>query len=376
MKDSITYEHFDMIAAPVFVLEVSAEGQPVYAAMNSYARKQAGRPLSDYLGRTALEVYPMSYGRSAYDHHCDVLKSGEDRTYELDLPINGKVAAIRTTLRTEKDDNGRILRLIGSSVDMTTEKHARDAKLEFDTLSSEMEQFVAFAAHDLRAPMRNISVLTAMMREDCGTPDKDQLEIIDLIENIAVQSMDLISDVLSHAETVSTKTNETVFSFPALCHSICETLDPQGRHRFSTCISTLKADRTAIQIALRNIAENALKHGNRDRLEIDISVQQGMPGMIEITLSDNGKGFSDAALKIMNGGRFRADSGYGLFGIKRLISSRGGTLIARNLPNEEGAIVRFSIPGTLVGNESTLGGSIQELRVPPRSPLITDRFFA
>ena len=376
MKDSIAYTHFDMIAAPIFVLEPSAEGKPVYAAVNAFARELAGRPLSDYLGRTALEVYPMAYGRSAYEHHCEVLSSGEDLTYELDLPINGNVAAIRTTLRAEKDDAGRVLRMFGSSADMTAEKHARDAKLEFDTLSSEMEQFVAFAAHDLRAPMRNISVLTAMMRDDCGTPDKDQLEIINLIENIAVQSMDLISDVLSHAETVATKTNETVFSFPALCHSICETLDPQGHHRFLTSISTLKADRTAIQIALRNITENAIKHGDRESLEIDISVQQGMPGMIEITLSDNGKGFSEAALKIMNGGRFRADSGYGLFGVKRLISARGGTLIARNLPHQKGAVVRFALPGTLIGNESTAEATLHDVRMPARSSLASGRYIA
>ena len=88
--------------------------------------------------------------------------------------------------------------------------------------------------------------------------------------------------------------------------------------------------------------------------------------MVEVTLTDNGKGFSDAALEIMNGGRFRVDSGYGLFAIKRLITARAGTLVARNLPQGTGAVVRFSLPGEIVGVTESLGDAPGTQGVIPR----------
>lgn len=343
------YRCLDQISAPVFVLEISAEGVPVYAAFNTHALQMSGRPLSDYIGRTAEEVYPQAFGRTAFARHCEVVARAAPVTYQVELPVGDLIRTVRTTLRPELDEKGRVLRLYGTSKDMTVEKQALEAKIQFDTLSSEMEQFVALAAHDLRAPMRHMATLADMLREDFNDMGDGKIELIDMMENIAMKSMDLISDVLSHAEIGTTGPIETVFSFPALCQDICDVIDPQSQHVITTSSATVNSDRTAMQIALRNVTENALKHGEREQLTINIAVQQGLPGMIEVTLTDNGRGFSDAALKVMNGGRFQVGSGYGLFGVKRLISARGGTLVARNLPEGHGAVVRFSLPGDLIG---------------------------
>ena len=358
MTDYMDYTCFDHVPAAIFVLEVTDAGEPVYAAFNTHALTISGRPLSDYLGRTALEVYPMAYGRGAYVRHKGVIKSGKPTSYEVDLPIAGTIRTIRTHLTPQLDDAGQVIRIFACSVDTTAEALARQAKAEFETLTSEMEQFVALAAHDLRAPMRNIALLTDLLREDFHDHGDGKLEILDLIDKIAIKSMDLISEVLSHTDCAAQVPDQSVFNFPALCHTICDTLDPEGRHSFDISLATLHADRTATMIALRNLIENAIKHGGRDRLDIVITVEEGMPGMIEVTLSDNGKGFTDAALRMMNGERFRADSGYGLFGVKRMIAARGGTLQACNHPNQKGAVVRFSLPGRVIDLRVGPGDSV------------------
>ncbi|MEW9922105.1 ATP-binding protein [Marimonas sp. MJW-29] len=350
MTQTCPYAHLDLISAPVFVLEISDAGMPVYAALNACALALIGRPASDFIGRSSADVFPHAYGRTACAQHCAALTSGSSVSYQIDLPLARGISTLRSTLRPEVDQTGRVIRLWGGFVDLTAEKLAVEARKDFDTLSSEMEQFVAFAAHDLRAPMRNIAALTNLMREDAGPLGDPALDIIDLIEKITAQSMDLISDVLSHAESTATVKEESSFSFPALCHGIWDAIDPAAQHRLTTSLSNLRADRTAIRIALRNIAENAVKHGGCERLDVDISVQEDLPGMLDITVTDNGQGFTEGALEVMNGGRLRVDSGYGLFGIKRLIAARGGTLLARNLPDGAGAVVRFSLPGTLLGS--------------------------
>lgn len=353
LKPRRAFADLDHISAPIFVLEMNEDGAPVYAAMNAYALQKSGRPLSDYIGRTAEEVYPQAYGRAAHARHKDVIEKGVATTYQIDLPVGGETRTVRTTLRPERDATGAVVLLFGTSRDMTVEKQAMEAKIQFDTLSSEMEQFVALAAHDLRAPMRQIATLSGLLRDEFVNMTDDQIELLDLIENVSLKSMDLISDVLSHAEIGHNEAVETVFSFPALCQDVCDVLDPQGAHHITTSSATIEADRTALQIALRNLIENAMKHGGRDRLEIDINIQKGLPGMIEVTLTDNGVGFNEGSLKILNGGEFRVESGYGLFGMKRLISARGGTLAARNLPNGRGAAVRFSLPGEWLGAAGT-----------------------
>ena len=349
VPDGETYSVFDHVSTSIFVLEVDGRGRPVYAAVNAHALEEAGRPLSDYLGRSALDVYPLAYGRAAYARQCEALSGASSQTFELCLPVRGELRTLRTTLNPQRDEAGRVVRLFGSHVDVTPERNARAAQAEFDTLSSEMEEFVAFAAHDLRAPMKNIAMLANILREDLQSQPPETLEVVDLIENVAAKSMDLIAEVLDRAQVTGVDRYETVFSFPVICHDICATIDPQKNHVVETSLNAIKADRSAVQVALRNLVENAMKHGQRDHLRIEILVQNGMPGMIDITLIDNGRGFSDAALDAMNGGRAKLEQGFGLFGVKRLISARGGTLEARNLPDGGGAAVRFSLPGEVVG---------------------------
>lgn len=348
MTSQHSYSNFDLVAAPVFVLEINDDGEPVYAAFNKFGLQKSGRPLSDYLGRTALEVYSQAYGRTAYARHCAVRDTGVAISYQLDLPVGGITRSFRTTLCPVLGEDGKVTRLVGCSMDLTVEKNAAEAKVQFDTLAIEMEQFVALAAHDLRAPMRQISAITDLLREDMSDQNASNIELLDTLNKIATKTLDLVTDVLQHVEIAAVSNAETVFSFPALCYDICDTLDPTQMHNITSSTATLSTDRTVLQIALRNMIENALKHGHRDRLKIRIDVREGMPGMLEVTLTDNGKGFSSDALNVMNYSQFRAESGYGLFAVKRLISARGGTLAAQNLPNDAGAIVRFSLPGIFV----------------------------
>lgn len=355
MTSQHSYSDLDLVAAPIFVLKINDDGEPVYAAVNDFALKKSGRPLSDYLGRTALEVYPHAYGRTAYARHCGARDSGVATSYQLDVPIAGITRSVRTTLCPDLGDDGKVIRLVGCSTDLTTEKNAQDAKAQFNTLAAEMEQFVAMAAHDLRAPMRQISAITELLRDEMNEQNLGNNELLDTLNRIASKTMDLVTEVLQHVEVTAVRNPETVFSFPALCYDICETLDPTKVHNITTSVATLSTDRTVMQIALRNMIENALKHGHRDRLDIKIDVRQGLTGMLEVTLTDNGKGFSSDALKLMNHSQFRAESGYGLFAVKRLITARGGTLVAQNLPIQSGAIVRFSLPGFCIDQTAKTG---------------------
>ncbi|MEM7520464.1 MAG: ATP-binding protein [Pseudomonadota bacterium] len=343
------YGSFNSLSAPVFVLERNAQDQPVFAALNTAAAALAGVAEAACLGRTAEDVFPAAYGRQLFAHHVSALQSDTPTTYAASLPVDDKIIELQTTLTPKTDAQGKTIQLFGVTRDISAEREAQHARAEFDTMTSEMEQFVAFAAHDLRAPMRNIAVLTDMLRQDLPDAKPATLDLIRLIDKISHTSLDLIGEVLSHVHAVGAPRQETAFSLPALCQAICDIVDPSHKHRVHMPIASIQADRGAVQIAVRNLIENAVKHGGRDALEIALKVERGLPGLLEYTLTDNGGGFGDQALKTLNSGQFSVDGGYGLFGIKRMISARGGTLAARNLPGGAGTCVKFSLPGKLLG---------------------------
>ena len=352
------FAHLDFVDSPVFVLAVGADQIPRYVAFNAKARAIAGRPLSDYLGKTAAEIYEDAYGRTALERHTEVAKSGKAITYEILLPIGGQERSISTTLLPQLDDTGNVALLFGTSVDLTAEQAAREAQLLLQTKATEMEQFIAMAAHDLRAPLRNMAMIADMLGEEFVDHGDGKVELIGMLENVAAKSMTLIGDVLDHAHALDATDTSSQFNFAALCRDICDVLDPQEEHRFTYTGAEVITDRTAMQIAVRNIIDNAIKHGGKEMLSIDIMLQRGQNGMLDVVMTDNGTGFTAAALAFINGGNFKVDSGYGLLGVRRMIQARGGSMTAQNLEGASGAVIHFSLPGKWVHATNSLGDVI------------------
>lgn len=367
-----SYAQLDLIAVPLFVLEVTDDGLPVYAAFNTAARAISQRPLSDYLGRTATDVYAAAHGRTAFARHCLVVDTGEPLSYELQLPLAGSLRTISTTLRPELDAAGHVVRIFATSVDITVENAAREAKVTLQTAATEMEQFVAMAAHDLRAPMRNVTMLAQILKEDFVDHGDGKLDLINMMDEVAEKTMGLINDVLSHAQAIEVTHSESEFELTDLASTICNVIDPEERHRFTVTPATLITDKTSLQVTLRNLIDNAVKHAQTQTLCIDIAVAAAENGMIEVTLQDNGKGFTQAGLQLMNGGTFRVDSGYGLFGVRRIIRARGGVMRAENSSKTGGAVIRFTVPGQLIRRNTAKAAPRQkgaDFRIGPKQQL-------
>jgi signal transduction histidine kinase len=350
----MNFDFLDHLSFPVFVLEVTEDLIPRYVAFNAYARKQSRRPLRDYIDRTAQEVYPGKFGTIAYDNHTTAALSGQRITYQLELPIAGDTRVIRTTLSPVRDEHDRIRWFFGSSQDVTMQKNADVAQDAFDKLSDEKTQFIAIAAHDLRAPMRNIAILAGMLRENLVDQEDRQIELINMIEKVAQTSMTLISDVLSNAEHPSSADKSSAIDLQAMCRDITNILDPRDDHDVSVPALHLQCDRKVLQIALRNMIENAFKHTEQSCVAIDINVSRISDKLIKFTIFDNGGGFTSGALAFLDGGAFEVDSGYGLFGVKRLVTKHGGMIRVTNKSDGSGARVELTLPGTIMNDGKRL----------------------
>lgn len=338
----------DFVSTPVFALDVSDEGVPIYSAYNKAALAKSGYKLEDILGKTALEIYAGHGGQAAYARHLQVISGGQPYSYELSLPLAGEIRQIKTTLEPIIDERGHVYRLIGTSLDITEEKLGLESKATVDTITSEMEDFITMAAHDLRTPMRNVQHIADMLREDFTDLGDGKLDLISLMEDVALKATNLISDVLSHAQATKAPDEVVSFQFGELCQEICDILDPLGNHSIEFEDAYIVGDKTAYQIVLRNLLDNAIKHGAKRNLIVDITLVPATAEMIEVTVRDNGKGFENPGIAFLSGGKMRTDSGFGLLGIKRMVLARNGRINASTPDVGHGSEISFTLPGNFL----------------------------
>ena len=350
----------DSIGSPVFVLDLRRSHWLQYLAWNNAAVESSGIRREEVIGRTALEVYPGRLGQIAFDHHTAVAESGKAESYEIALPLKTGEHIVRTTLTPLADPGGKIVRLVGSSVDLSLEREQQQSRIQasadMSALTTEIEQFVSLAAHDLRSPMLNVQNIAFMLREDFKDLGDGKLELIDLLEDVGVKATSLISDVLYYARATNAQARQSVFDLEQLCTNIFVILDPHENHSLTSARAQLFSDDIALQIILRNLVDNAIKHSGRDSVDVSISVLQRVEGFLEFVVRDDGRGFEDPSIVFLGGGNFRTESGFGLLGVRRLINARGGVINAEAAEDGKGSIVRFTFPGKAIDLEAPGAG--------------------
>lgn len=339
----------DLIDLAVFCIEPDAAGEPRYAAINAVAKSFLRREEHEILGRTAAELYPGPLGEIAYNHHCDALRGGGQRRYEVVLPMSEGEHCFRTTLTPECDASGRITRLVGTSADISNQNSMISVGADAERLAAELEDFVYLAAHDLRAPIRNVVSIADILREDFVDHGDGKLELIDMLGEIADKTKVLIGDVLAHAQATAATAEWVRFDFEDTVAGIMRMLDPMGCVSWSVPRRVIDGDRATTQIILRNLIDNAIKYahptdGWLDRnteLELRFGVEQVRAGVYSVRIDDNGVGFN----QVKSHGR-SSGGGFGLMAVRRLLARRGGHLSVENRVDGVGARICFTLPGT------------------------------
>lgn len=101
-----------------------------------------------------------------------------------------------------------------------------------------------------------------------------------------------------------------------------------------------------VKSAFHEILDNAVKHTGPDRTKIDISVETSSPGVVELTVTDNGPGIpaiERRSLERMEELPLTHSGGLGLWFAKLSCIITGGDLVFENVP-EGGSAVTLRLP--------------------------------
>lgn len=346
---------YEVIGEPIFVLEQGMDGDVIYAFLNAVGRKALGRDLNHIRGATAREIFGGRMGDAIYGRQLNAWTAGQPAQYETTLPLPGGAMHVATTLTPVHDAAGRMVRMVGISRDITRVKDLEQAQVLTAAVTSEMQDFVSLAAHDLRSPIANVQALADLIREDFVDMGDGKLDMLAMIQDISERALTLVSDVLNQAQTTHAPHSSGPFDFAALCNDIMIMLDPGQVHHAVFPNINVNADHTAMQIVLRNLIDNALKYAGQQSVHVMVAVATEGDGMLSITVCDNGAGFADPSVVFAGGDRPNAEGGFGLLGICRLVRSRGGEIVAETPEDGRGAQVRFTLPGTVLPSDAVGG---------------------
>ncbi|MEO7171523.1 MAG: ATP-binding protein, partial [Ferruginibacter sp.] len=123
--------------------------------------------------------------------HRLVMPNGEERT------LNGRGEVYL-------NNDGKIIRMIGTAQDVTerkkAEKKLNEYNIELERKNKEIEQFAYAASHDLQEPLRSISNFSKLLAEKLEQyPDKEINEYMGLVSGGASRMSNLIFDLLEYS---------------------------------------------------------------------------------------------------------------------------------------------------------------------------------
>ena len=223
----------------------------------------------------------------------------------------------------------------------------RETLLQKEKLSA-VGKAVSMMMHDLRSPIKNIKVLTDMMR-----PELPQNEYLDMIDECGVQASEILEDFMDFVkETPIKKLPVNIDKIIEDGVKLAEPRNTDGQVAIHTNIPTnlvAAGDESKLKRSIMNLVNNAIDALIDHKIvnpAIDISAvsDKGSKNVL-ITVRDNGLGIPNDIIKTLfdpfvtkqkaNG------TGLGLAIVKQYIIAHGGEI---KVSNDTGALFTISLP--------------------------------
>ncbi len=216
--------------------------------------------------------------------------------------------------------------------------------------------FTAYAAHELKTPLAGLKTQAQVaLRTDDPKVQRDALSRISTSVDRTSRMVRQLIDLAAVDSAVTAPEDETV-DLHSLSSEIASELEPlltaSEAHVALACgeqdrvAATVKADRTLVRLALRNVLENAIQHSPRGG-EVSCRIV-GSEGDVVVEITDQGSGISASeetrvTERFFSGSHATGHgSGLGLSIVQMALDRLGGSLAFEK--TAEGFVVRMRLP--------------------------------
>jgi PAS domain S-box-containing protein len=340
-----------------------------YLMVNSACARFLNKRREEIIGKNDLELFPSETAHQFMEQDRRVLATGETQIFEGFAAGPSDTRMYIVTKGVYRDDEGKILGLIGISHDITERKRAEEqrvqlmreqqARREAETASRLKDEFLATVSHELRTPLTAIlgwaSILNS--RELQTGAAKRALETI--VRNARAQAR-LIEDILDTSRIATGKLSLELgrVELGPVIEAAVQAVRPaaDAKHIQLDCsldasIGPVSGDAVRLEQVVWNLLSNAVKFtppGGRVNVRL-VRVNSNA----RITVSDTGSGIRPEFLPFAFD-RFRqGDSsstrehgglGLGLAIVRDLVEMHGGTIRAASRGEDQGATFAVELP--------------------------------
>lgn len=236
------------------------------------------------------------------------------------------------------------------------EKRVAERTAQLDSANKELESFSYSVSHDLKAPLRGIDGYSRLLEEDYRERlDAEGRKFLDNIRQGVAQMHQLIEDLLAYSRMERRSPENLPLNLPGLIRKAAAEVETElagrgGALKMEVPDLLLSADREGLNMALRNLLDNARKfsrEANPASIEIGARTENGKA---LIWVRDNGIGFDqkfhERIFEIFHR-LVRAEdfpgTGVGLALVRKAMQRMGGRVWAESAPGK-GAIFYLELP--------------------------------
>lgn len=262
---------------------------------------------------------------------------------------SGEMRVVHQLGEIERDSEGRPIKMIGSTQDVTmlrqTQEELIEAKIRAETASQSKSRFLASMSHELRTPLNAIIGFSELLMSDAASvfSDERRAEYQRDINSSGKHLLSVINDILdiSRIEAGKVSMEEEDVALAELIDTALRMTRPKADdggvalgQDASGAVPWVTGDRRLLLQALLNLISNAVKFTPRDG-RVDVMTHVENDGAVEIAVRDTGIGMSDADIARVGEPFLQVDgrlsrkfegTGLGLVIAKRLIEMHGGFL--------------------------------------------------
>lgn len=273
--------------------------------------------------------------------------SGEIQKYHK----NGHTIWVQVTITPVMEEDGRVSRFIHVESDITERKKAEEKMAEYYTYlekaNKELDKFAYVVSHDLKAPLRAISNLTAWIEEDIGDRfTEDASDHFKMLKGRVMRMEGLINGILDYSRADRVKSPNVNVNVKELIDEVVDTLvqDEHVHIQITDKLPVLFTERMKLQQVFSNLISNAIKHSDKDETIINIDCKEEESDFV-FSIEDNGPGideqFHEKIFVIFQTLQARdtfESSGVGLAIVKKIVEESGGSI---RVESEVGKFTRF-----------------------------------
>lgn len=316
------------------------------------------------LGKTDREVFPGQTGQRGFDDDMLVLKKGKaiiDRIEDFETR-SGEKRWLSTSKIPLKDENGKIIGLVGIGHDITSQKilmeELQEAKEKAEQSDRLKTAFLANMSHEIRTPMNGILGFLELLKTP-GLDESERMNFINIINASAERLLNTINDIieLSRIEAGDVPVLTDNIDLRSFLNFFYEFFLPQATRKglflkqpaIDPKLKAIVSDQNKLNSILTNLIKNALKFTQTGSIEFGC---KPVNGHVQFYVKDTGKGIKKENISLIferfaqeDSGLSRGyeGSGLGLAICKAYVEKLGGKIRVESEPGK-GSTFFFQIP--------------------------------